>query len=109
MLMNRILCRTRGRPFSYLCHLCLVSLLFGSCGDQRDLSEEMSSPSPVEYLLTPENHLEGYGLSECLFCHPIFQIHQKTSNPDVNLEDIRETVEELGQDSCMYCHGGNGT
>ena len=89
--------------------LCFAGLLLGACGDPRDLSEEMNTPPPVEYLLTEENHPDGYGLSECLFCHPIFQIHQKASNPNVDLEQIRKMVDQLGQDSCMFCHGRNGT
>jgi hypothetical protein len=89
--------------------LFLAGLLFIACGDPQDLSEEMSTPPPIEYLLTAENHPDGYGLSECLFCHPIFKIHQKASNPDVDLEQIRKMVDQLGQDSCMFCHGRNGT
>lgn len=66
--------------------------------------------SPAEQLiLTRDSHPDGWGLTECLVCHPVFKIHLKTSDPDLDLEKIREVVDRLGQNSCQYCHGTNGT
>jgi len=79
-----------------------------SCGEQNDLSEEVSYPSPIERILTQENH-PGWGLSNCVLCHPVFQIHLTTTNPDIDLDEVRRAVEVGGLDSCMFCHGANGT
>lgn len=84
-------------------------LVCSACGDINDLAEEGTPASPVQRILTEENHQEGWGLTGCLLCHQVFRIHQKTSDPNVDLEEIRKIVERLGQDSCMSCHGTNGT
>jgi len=89
---------------------CFVSgFLCISCGDPNDIAEDISVSSPEQLILTQEAHPEGWGLSECVLCHPLFKIHVKTSDPRVDLEKIHEVVDRLGQDSCVYCHGQNGT
>jgi hypothetical protein len=87
----------------------LPGFLCISCGDPNDLSEDISDTPPEELILTQATHPDGWGLSECIFCHPLFKIHVKTSDPRVDLEKIHEVVDRLGQDSCVFCHGQNGT
>ena len=89
--------------------LCTPGLLCSACGDPNDLAEDISVKPPEELILTQETHPDGWGLSECILCHPLFKIHVETSDPRVDLEKIRSVVDRLGQDSCVYCHGPNGT
>jgi len=100
----------RTQTLGCLCVLLcgLSGFLCSSCGDPNDFSEVGPPPSRVQVVLTQENHEEGWGLAECLLCHPIFKIHQKSSDPNLDLEEIRRFVEQRGQASCTFCHGGNG-
>ncbi|MEW6441534.1 MAG: hypothetical protein AB1640_11430 [bacterium] len=87
----------------------LALAVSSGCGDPNDaLSEDMEPVPQVQVVLTEQSHPEGWGLSECLLCHPVFQIHWSTSDPAVDLEEIRETVDRLGPSSCALCHGANG-
>jgi hypothetical protein len=89
--------------------LLIPGLVCIACGDPNDIADDISV-SPVEkIILTQASHPDGWGLTECLVCHPVFKIHLKTSDPRVDLEKIRAVVDRLGQDSCQYCHGTNGT
>ena len=96
-------------PALRLVLLLTVGLLCNACGDANDIEEDISV-TPVEVLiLTRESHPEGWGLTECVVCHPLFKIHLKTYDPRVDLEKIRGVVDRLGEDSCVLCHGQNGT
>jgi hypothetical protein len=88
---------------------CMLGLLCIACGDPNDIAEDISVTPVEELILTQETHPDGWGLTECIFCHPLFKIHLKTSDPRVDLEKIHEVVDRLGQDSCIFCHGPNGT
>jgi hypothetical protein len=80
--------------------ICLVpGFLCLACGDPNDIAEDISVTPPEELILTQATHPDGWGLTECIFCHPLFKIHLKTSDPRVNLEKIHEVVDRLGQDS----------
>jgi len=92
-----------------LAALVIVGLLGAACGDASDLAEEISVTPVEELILTQEIHPEGWGLTECVLCHPLFKIHVKTYDPRVDLEKIRGVVDRLGEDSCVLCHGKNGT
>jgi len=87
----------------------VLGILCVACGDPNDIAEDISITPLDEFILTQETHPDGWGLTECLVCHPVFKIHQKTSDPRVDLEKIQGVVDRLGQDSCMLCHGPNGT
>jgi len=88
---------------------CAPLLVCSACGDPSDLSQDAAPADPVQVELTEESHPDGWGLSECLVCHPVFQIHQRASDPNTDLGEIRAVVDELGQSSCAFCHGANGT
>ena len=89
--------------------LLIPGLLCVACGDAADVAEDISVSPPEQYILTRDTHPDGWGLTECLLCHPLFKIHLKTSDPELDLEKIREVVDRLGQNSCQFCHGTNGT
>lgn len=95
-------------PFRLLVFF-VLGVLSTACGDPNDIAEDISVTPTDELILTQESHPDGWGLTECLLCHPIFKIHLKTSDPRVDLEKIRGVVDRLGQDSCILCHGPNGT
>ena len=87
----------------------LPGFLCVACGDPNDIAEDIFVESPEELILTQATHPDGWGLTECVLCHPLFKIHVKSSDPRVDVEKIREVVDRLGQDSCVFCHGENGT
>ena len=89
--------------------LLITGLLCTACGDVNDYAQDISVSTAQQYILTQDSHPDGWGLTDCLVCHPIFKIHLKTSDPDLDLEKIQEVVDRLGQNSCQYCHGTNGT
>lgn len=86
----------------------VAGLLWTGCGDEGDLEGSPAGASSG-VVLTRESHPEGWGLGECLLCHPVFRIHRSTENPEVDLDEIREVVAAAGEESCMFCHGSNGT
>lgn len=96
-------------PLFRLVVLLTLGFLCTACGDANDLGEDISVTPVDELILTQEIHPEGWGLTECVLCHPLFKIHVKTDDPRVDLEKIRGVVDRLGQDSCVFCHGENGT
>lgn len=101
---------TPGGPLFSLCLLFhLATFCLAGCGEEADFVRENQPDTSMEIILTEDNHPEGWGLSACLLCHPVWLIHLTTEDPDVDLEEIREVVEEVGEASCMFCHGSNGT
>ena len=66
--------------------------------------------SPEGTVLTEEEHPDGWGRSDCFFCHPIYEIHRvdRTGTGVLPLKEIQKLVEEEGLDSCPLCHGDNG-
>lgn len=84
-------------------------LLCIGCGDPNDITEDISVSPTEQLVLTESSHPDGWGLTECLLCHPLFKIHMKASDPRVDLDKIHDVVDRLGQKSCQYCHGTNGT
>lgn len=87
-------------------------ILFG-CGSVADDSGEnfgniLDSPSGL--VLTEEEHVYGWGRSDCLMCHNINNIHlENRTDTDIDVEAIQDTVAEEGEAVCMNCHGSNGT
>lgn len=57
-------------------------------------------------LLTPEHGGDGsaWKLAECAACHPLRRIHQSR-----RAANIRSLVRDKEYESCMGCHGSNGT
>jgi hypothetical protein len=96
------------RVLHWLVALSMACVLMMGCGNNEDFATEVAPESPPQLILTSENH-PGWGLSNCLLCHQVFQIHLSTTNPEIDLEEIRRVVDQSGPDSCMFCHGANGT
>ncbi len=66
-------------------------------------SDDTQEATSNNLIVTSSHGIDGsaYGLTDCGSCHAINIIHQ-----GLNIHDI---VAEKGFDSCMGCHGDNGT
>ena len=93
----------------------ILILLFSSllsCVSSDDEGQDFGNlfDSSEGTVLTQEEHPDGWGRSDCFFCHPIYEIHRvdRTGTGVLPLKDIQKLVEEEGLDSCPLCHGDNG-
>ena len=98
-----------GLSEKLLFFLFFILFLIASCGEMNDYAADIPPGSPDQLILTPIKHTEGWGLSECLLCHQTFRIHLRSTDPNIDLEEIRRIVYLEGEASCMFCHGSNGT
>jgi hypothetical protein len=66
--------------------------------------------SPAGLILVEEEHPTGWGRPDCFSCHYAGNIHviNRTGIPDLDLAAVREVVSQLGEASCVQCHGNNG-
>jgi len=60
-------------------------------------------------LVTQAEHPTGWGQSDCTQCHAIPELHRQGCTPGIDLEQVRAVVQTDRVDSCMGCHGENGT
>jgi len=95
----------------FLSFIFFVALI--SCGSEADDNGEdfgniLDSPSSL--VLTEDEHVYGWGRSDCLMCHNINNIHlQNRTDVTIDMEEIQDQVAEEGESICMDCHGSNGT
>ncbi|WP_456377535.1 hypothetical protein [Thiolapillus sp.] len=64
-------------------------------------------PASAQSLLLDRKHGDdgsAWKLKECAACHVLQRIHQRPP-----AKNIRSIVQDKGYDSCMGCHGDNGT
>lgn len=75
------------------------------CAGTDDL---LSSPDGLR--LVQEQHEAGWGKDACTQCHALETTHQVncTSEPDLDMEAVREEAEEGSYATCAGCHGDNG-
>lgn len=103
----------------------LAAILVAACGDNAEpQSEDYGNllNSPGGLIVLEEEHLTGWARSDCFACHNVLNMHtvNRTGLPDcrtlppppstgcVDLYEIQEIIDNVGQDSCMQCHGDNG-
>lgn len=91
----------------------LVIAILPACGSlSSDTGENYGNilDSPDGLVLTEEEHIFGWGRSDCLICHNLNNIHQ-VNRTDINIdvEAIQEITFDQGESSCPVCHGNNGT
>ena len=72
-----------------------------ACGELNDIQEDIAPMGNEKYHL---QYTENGEYENCFVCHPPFKLHLKTSNPYLDLELIREAVEQQGLESCRNCH-----
>ena len=79
-------------------------VILSSCGDDDLDTSETSQSASFNMIVDTTHGQDGdaYGLADCGVCHAIAVIHK-------NAPQIRDIVTEKGFDSCMGCHGDNGT
>ncbi len=94
----------------------LISVIFffvlTSCGSTVDSGEDYGDilDSPSGLILTEDEHIYGWGRSDCLACHNLNNIHlEDRSDIGVDVDTIREGTFEDGEEGCSTCHGDNGT
>ncbi len=83
-------------------YLLLFILLLAGCNNS-DKTETVSAKSG-NIILTTSHGASGsaWGLAECDACHGLNLIHQQA-------DSIRPIVQSKGYESCIGCHGSNGT
>lgn len=88
----------------------LAALLLGGCETDPCAGLEDLLSSPEGLRLVEEQHEAGWGNDACLQCHSLESTHQVncTSQPDLDLEAVREEAEEGTYEACASCHGDNG-
>lgn len=90
--------------------LSLVTIM--ACGeDNAIVGEDHGNISAGEFgtVLTQDEHVVGWGKSDCFSCHSAANIHQTDrSGTDLNLQAIQTLVEDEGLSGCADCHGTNG-
>lgn len=93
--------------------LIFVLIGFVACGSiEDDAGEDFGNiiNSPSGLTLMEEEHVFGWGRSECLMCHNVNNIHQEDrTGLDVDVEEIQQMTFEFGEAACQDCHGANGT
>lgn len=101
----------------------LCSAGCGSNGDERgdNFGNLLASPAGLE--VVREEHPSGWGRLDCFACHEVRNMHvvNRTDLPDcddlppgsfdpcIDLAEIQSIIRNQGQNSCMLCHGTNGT
>lgn len=118
-IIRQLRIRSRGNLFV----VAVAALAFCACGsDGPEESENYGNllNSPAGLILVQEEHATGWLRTECFACHEPRNSHQvnRTGLPDcedaapdeacIDLPEIRETIGEFGEDSCVLCHGNNG-
>ena len=81
--------------------LLISALMLSSCGGSTT-----STQSSQGKLILDQNHGDGgnaWGKENCDSCHAIKAIHESATS------NIRELTRKKGYDSCVACHGSNGT
>ena len=85
-----------------------LPLLFGflwifpsACGDVNDIREDIAPLVNEKYHV---QYAENGEYENCFVCHPKVTLHLRASNPYIDLDLIRETVEQQGLESCRTCH-----
>ncbi len=63
---------------------------------------------PEGLVIIEEEHPDGWGLEECTTCHAMGALHRRGCSPGVDLQMVRDQVDEEGLDVCWTCHGDNG-
>lgn len=98
------------RPVCLLFILAVSTLFISSCGDVaikgEDYGDLMNSPDGLN--LTPHEHKEGWGKTDCFTCHNLNLIHLNQSEQGYDMEAVRDQAADEGLDSCSECHGTNG-
>jgi len=66
--------------------------------------------SPEGLRLVQDEHEAGWGNDACTQCHALETTHRAncTSEPDLDLEAVREEAEDGTYETCAGCHGANG-
>lgn len=84
-----------------------------ACGSiNNDTGENFGNvlDSPSGLTLTEEEHVYGWGRSDCLMCHNTNNIHQQDrTGGGTDVEAIETATQEEGETICVTCHGNNGT
>jgi hypothetical protein len=74
-----------------------------------DVCPETAMTEGAEGLvITAAEHPDGWGQDECWSCHAYEALHRRGCSEGVDLELVREQVEDERLDSCSDCHGDNG-
>ncbi len=94
--------------------LSFAAILLGvACSEiAEDEGEDFGNilDSPGGLVLEEEEHIYGWGRSDCLMCHNLNNIHlENRTGIDIDVEEIQEMTYEEGESVCMSCHGTNGT
>lgn len=87
--------------------LMLVTLFICQCAVDRQ-TENYRPNSIADLTLSQDNHLHGYGKSECFFCHLPQNMHQVNRLNAPNFDLAKGLIEQSGLASCAGCHGTNG-
>ncbi len=102
-----------GRYLAPIAALSLLMLSASGCGNDAGVTSENYGDllaSPEGLVLVRSEHPTGWGRPDCFSCHEIRNIHtvNRTSLPDLDLEEVRTIVLNQGAASCGLCHGNNG-
>jgi hypothetical protein len=91
----------------------VASLALLSCRGQKsrdleDYGDITNSPGGIA-LTSPDEHVGGWGRSDCLLCHNAsLNIHRRPGSP-VDADALNELVKKNGGSQyCLNCHGPNG-
>lgn len=73
-----------------------------------DLGNMLDSPAGLE--VTEAEHPTGWAQANCWQCHHVDRMHTLNCSglDELDIEGIRERVEDEGLESCSSCHGNNG-
>jgi cytochrome c553 len=94
--------------------IAIAALIFAvGCGDSGDVESENYGnllDSPAGLIVVREEHPTGWTRPDCFACHEVRNMHtvNRTGIPDLDLNEVQAIVSELGQASCVQCHGDNG-
>lgn len=95
-----------------LSSLLILTILLSYCGGVTDNEGENYGnilDSPGGLILTEDEHVGGWGRSDCTTCHNLENIHlENRTDIPMDMDAIREEAIEEGNEGCPTCHGTNG-